>query len=83
MFVVDMKKEAIVKDSEKHLELFKTPLTDEKTGISGIDFPYGSTGTLSLGGGLFYFSRPFKNEDGWGTDIGLYRFDGIGNFTEE
>ena len=82
MFVANMNEPAKEMSDGKYISLKATPLTDEKTGISGIDFPYGSTGTLSLGGGYFYFSRPYKNNDGWGTDIGLYRFDGEGSFTE-
>ena len=55
---------------------------DEKTGIYGIEFPYGSTGMISLGNGYFYFSRPFQTEEGFNTDVGLYKFDGKGSFTE-
>jgi len=49
---------------------------DESTGIYGIDFPYGATGIASLGDGSFYFSMDFSENDTWGTEIGLFRFDG-------
>ncbi len=47
-----------------------------QNGISGSDFPYGSTGMISLGEGLFYFSKNFYDENGQGSDICLYHFDG-------
>ena len=52
-------------------------IKDEKTQIRGIDFPYGSTGMISLGDNYFYFSEDFKNENGFGTKIGLYKFNGV------
>ena len=53
-----------------------------ENGISGSDFPYGSTGMISLGDGLFYFSKNFHREnEGHGSDICLFSFDGE-NFTE-
>ena len=53
-----------------------------ENGISGSDFPYGSTGMISLGDGLFYFSKHFLDkENGHGSDICLFNFDGE-NFTE-
>ena len=53
-----------------------------ENGISGSDFPYGSTGMISLGDGLFYFSKHFYDkENGYGSDICLFNFDGE-NFTE-
>ena len=50
---------------------------DEKTGICGSYFRYGSTGMISLGDGCFYFSQHFKSEEGdfWGTNVALYKFD--------
>ncbi len=43
--------------------------------VGGSDFPYGSTGMISLGDGLFYMAEPFKNERGYGGVIRLYRLD--------
>ena len=88
MFVVDMKKGAI---SEKHKflddEISTLPLAeigqkDEKSNIWGIDFPYGSTGMISLGDGFFYFSQNFEDENGWGTNIALYQFKSGEGFSQ-
>lgn len=56
---------------------------DEASGICGIDFPYGATGMISLGEGYFYFSRESYNDNSWGSDIGLYEFDGKSVFVEK
>lgn len=48
---------------------------DADSGIYGSRFPFGATGIISLGGGLFYFSEDFHNENGYGSNIALYRFD--------
>ena len=45
------------------------------SGISGSDFPPGSTGIASLGDGYFYIAEPFKNDDGYGGTIRLYKLD--------
>jgi len=88
MFVVDMKKGAV---SEKHkfldeeistLSLAEIGQKDEKSNIWGIDFPYGSTGMISLGDGFFYFSQNFKDENGWGTNIALYQFKSAEGFSQ-
>ena len=42
---------------------------DETTRIHGINFPYGSTGMISLCDGNFYFSRDFRVENLHGTDL--------------
>jgi hypothetical protein len=44
----------------------------------GIDFPYGSTGIISLGDGRFYFSEDYHNpeEKNWGSEICMYRYTG-------
>ena len=53
-------------------------------GIPGSDFPYGSTGIVSLGGGMFFFSVPFRDETGECCQIRRYRFHReTGEFTEE
>lgn len=46
-----------------------------KDGVCGSYFPYGSTGIVSLGEGMFYISEPFKTEEGYGGEICLYRLD--------
>ena len=83
MFVVDMNKKPVPFEGGERLTLAEIGQRDEKTGIWGIDFPYGSTGVISLGDGKFYFSKP--SQDGverWNTEIYLYSFDGKGNFSE-
>ena len=82
MFAVDMKEAARTEDGRAYLSLAKLGKKDEKTGIYGIDFPYGSTGVISLGEDRFYFSRPSEGAGVWNTEICLYSFDGKGDFTE-
>ena len=43
------------------------------TGISGWNFGVGSTGFAELGGGLYYLSHNYKNTEGQGSTIRLYR----------
>ena len=45
-------------------------------GIRGWNFKHGATGLCSLGGGYFYISENYKNENGQGSVIRLYRFTG-------
>lgn len=78
MYVIDMKKQA----SNGYLSLAEIGKKDEATGIYGIEFSYGSTGMISLGDGIFYFSRNFSEGDAHGTVIGLYKFDGKSGFIE-
>lgn len=47
-----------------------------KDGITGWNFPYGSTGLHALGGGLFYVSEDYTTDGGQGTLLRLYRFTG-------
>ncbi|MBR5139963.1 MAG: hypothetical protein IKV16_02805 [Clostridia bacterium] len=82
MFVVDMKKSPVSKDGRDYLTLSDIGVRDAATGICGIDFPYGSTGVISLGEGKYYFSKPSERGEEWSTEISLYSFDGKGNFTE-
>lgn len=44
----------------------------------GNEFPYGSTGIISLGDGRFYFSEDYHNpaEKSWGSEICMYRYTG-------
>ena len=52
----------------------------EGSGIYGFDFPYGATGIISLGDGYFYFSQNYKNDNGYGSYIKLYKFDEVQGF---
>ena len=46
------------------------------SGISGIEFEYGSTGFYSIGDGRFYVSENFSTEDKQqATNVCLYRLD--------
>lgn len=86
MYVIDMKKPSehkelkCLKQTGDTLALAEIGIKDDKTGIYGIEFPYGATGIISLGGGDFYFSEDFHNDDGWGSVISLYKFNGKYNF---
>ena len=91
MYAVDMKKAAV---TEKHcaldeeittLTLAKFGQKDEKSDVWGSDFPYGSTGMISLGDGYYYFSEPF-GKDGeipWGSNVALYQLKDGDVFVEK
>ena len=64
-----------IEEEHETLPLAKVFECDEKTGIYGSRFPHGSTGMISLGGGYFYMSEPYRNEDKFGTVIRLYKYD--------
>ncbi len=89
MYVIDMKKPAtyskhnVLDESCEQIQLAEIGQKHEQSGVWGMTFPYGSTGIISLGNGLFYFSRPFCEGENWGTDIGLYEFDGKTGFVEK
>ena len=59
----------------ERLSLAEIGLCDEATGLRGSAFRYGTTGMISLGDGLFYFSEDYRTENGFGTVVRLYRFD--------
>ena len=80
MFVVDMTKAPLEKNGEEYLTLSDMGVRDDKTGICGIDFPYGSTGVIALGNGEYYFSVPSHANGEWSTELLLYSFDGNGKF---
>ena len=82
LFFLDMKKASQLNDGKEYLELAKIGKKHEPTGIYGSEFPYGSTGVISLGDGKFYFSKPSSTPGVWSTEIALYSFDGDGNFEE-
>ncbi len=46
---------------------------DEASGTWGSRFPFGATGMIALGDGLYYFSHDFKDENGYGSEVRLYR----------
>lgn len=81
MFFIDCAKEPqneMLKGIEKRGMVI--PLSDLGSGvingeICGSHFPYGSTGIISLGEGYFYISEPFKNDEGYGGNIYLYKLD--------
>ncbi|MBE6552054.1 MAG: hypothetical protein E7665_07955 [Ruminococcaceae bacterium] len=81
MFVIDgscapEEKELPGSKGEKGLmlKLKETKKYDEKSGIYGSDFPYGSTGICSLGDGYFLFSHDSRvSDDTYATDVKLYR----------
>jgi len=57
------------------LTLGKGALTDPETGITGYNFPYGTTGLASLGNGAYYVSEDEKTPEGWRTTVRRYEFD--------
>jgi len=52
------------------------PLKSRAAVPSGWNFKYGATGLCSLGGGYFYISENYRNGNGQGSVIRLYRFTG-------
>lgn len=46
------------------------------SGVFGWNFPYGSTGMIALGEGLYYFAQDRKEAGGYCADIRLYRWNG-------
>lgn len=69
-------------ETAKVLSLKEEGLFDEKSGVYGRSFPYGSTGIHSLGNGYFYVSVPRSVPINAGTkklqaaELRLYRFTG-------
>jgi hypothetical protein len=61
----------------KTLSLLQAGLEDDKTGIRGWDFKWGSTGLFPLGNGYFYISHNRKKEGEQTTT--LYKYKWIGN----
>ncbi len=54
------------------LSLLRLPFFGKRWNISGCNFPYGSTGMISLGENKYLFSEDFRAEKGFGTDIYSY-----------
>lgn len=83
MYIIDMNKAAQMQtltgleQEGEVLTLARIGEWDEKTGIYGCNFPYGSTGMISLGDSYFYYSQPLKYtaETGHGTTVKLYHYN--------
>ena len=75
MYLIDCEKAPLTMDGKSRLSLADVGLLHVESGVRGIEFPYGSTGMISLGDGYFYISKHFHNDQGHGTEVCLYRFD--------
>lgn len=76
LFAFDATKAPVYKDAsefEGTITLKKFGSTDAKTGISGSNFPYGSTGLFAFGDGTYYFSEPYKFNGENGSMIRKYK----------
>ncbi|WP_205945697.1 hypothetical protein [Pedobacter frigiditerrae] len=86
LFVIDGKKKPtdtyILSDNQKtkvkSLSLLAAGLKDVKSGIRGWVFPYGATGLLPLGDGLFYISHNSKAKDGQ-QQTTIYKYKWVGD----
>ena len=89
MYAISLEEKAETKKlkglSEKGdtLSLKKLPFFSSRRNISGCNFPYGSTGMISLGNDRFIFSEEFKDNNGHGTEIRTCRFDEHKGFIKE
>ncbi len=57
------------------LKLKDFPFFNRNGNICGTNFPFGSTGMISLGEGKFLFSEDFKDKNGHGTEVFSYILD--------
>lgn len=77
MFFIDMETEPIYTEiegiNEKGMKIFLKDLFNENIKTPGSNFPLGSTGMISLGEGLYYFSDDFKDETGHCSTVRLYK----------
>lgn len=62
-----------VKEEGKLLPLKSFPYFSKRGQIRGCNFPYGSTGMISLQNNTFLFSEEFKDNNGHGTTIASYK----------
>lgn len=81
LFFLDMKESAKLSDGKEYLSLKKVGKEHIASGVWGSDFPYGSTGVISLGADKFYFSVPSENDGLWSAEIALYGYEGNGEFS--
>lgn len=65
------------------LELKKFPFFYKRGKICGCNFPFGSTGMISLGNGNYLFSEEFRENNKNGTDVYSYRLDLNKGFIKE
>ena len=75
MYVIDLSQPPYEDQGRKYLTLAKKFSYHAPSGIYGLPFPYGSTGMIALGDGLYYFSEDGYCEEGHFTHIHLYRYD--------
>ena len=89
MFAFDVSKSSVnmklkgLSESGEVLSLKRLPFFKHRGKISGCNFPYGSTGMISLGNGSFLFSEDFRNENGYGTDVYSYKLYSEKGFVKE
>ncbi len=57
------------------LNLKDFPFFRKRGKICGSNFPYGTTGMISLGNGRFIFSEDFNDENGYGAELCSYKLD--------
>jgi len=50
---------------------------DEKSGVRGWQFGYGTTGMHAFGDGYWYVSEDGRDDNGWYTNVKLYKWDGV------
>lgn len=86
LFVIDGAKKAtkgVITTDDKAEKVEMLYLTnegnkDEKTGITGWNFPWGATGLCAVGDGLFYISHNNKTSDGQ-QESTVYKYKWVGN----
>lgn len=66
------------KTKVKSLSLLAAGQNDAKSGIRGWSFPFGATGLLQLGDGLFYISHNSKAKDGQ-QQTTIYKYKWVGD----
>jgi hypothetical protein len=81
MYVIDGSVKPVVKElagmkceKGKVLELWGNGLCEND--VPGFEFPYGSTGMISLGDGTFYFSENYVKDGAHGSEICRYCYTG-------
>ena len=89
MYFIDMNKKPETKlikgTNEMKSEIFLAEIgeKDEKTGQYGSRFPLGSTGMISLGSGLWYFSHSYKKDGTHCSLVELYKYTDSGEVFEK